>query len=143
MAEISLTRARRIISATLKTARAAEMKPMAVAVLDPGGRLKAFEREDGCSFGRFEIAHGKAHGALAMGLGSRALQNRAESQGYFIDAACSALDGKLIPLLGGVLIRDKRGAIIGAVGVTGDTPENDEIAAVAAIEAVGLQADPG
>ncbi len=140
---ITLSRSRRIISAALKASRAAEMKPLTVAVLDDGGRLKALEREDGCSFGRVEIAFGKAHGALAMGLGSRALQNRAESQAYFIDAAVSAMGGAMIPLAGGVLVRDKRGAIIGAVGVTGETPDNDEVIAVAAVEAVGLIAETG
>lgn len=143
MSGITLAKSRRIISAALKAAKAAEMKPLCVAVLDDGGRIKAVEREDGCSFGRVEIAHGKAHGALAMGLGSRALMNRAEEQAYFITAAGASLGGAFIPLSGGVLIRDRKGAIIGAVGVTGETPDNDEIIAVTGVEAAGYTAETG
>ncbi len=143
MGGITLAKSKRIINAALKAARAADMKPFTVAVLDDGGRIKALEREDGCSFGRVEIAHGKAHGALAMGLGSRALMNRAQKEAFFVNAAGASLGGALIPLSGGVLIRDKKGAIIGAVGVTGDTPDNDEEIAVAGIEAAGFTAETG
>ncbi len=143
MSEISLRRARTIIRGALRHGRANGMKPLAVCVLDAGGHLKAFEREDGASIGRFEIARGKAAGALALGIGSRALMKRAEVQSYFLLAAGRALPDGLVPVPGGVLVRDRRGAIIGAVGVSGDVSDNDEAAAVAGIEAAGLTADPG
>ncbi len=136
MASITLDQARSIITRTFAHGREMNLQPLSVCVLDVGGHLKAFEREDGASNMRFQIAHGKAFGAIGMGLGSRALMSRAEVQGYFILSANSALDGRLVPVPGGVLVRDRGGAIIGAVGVTGDTSDNDEAAAVSAIEAV-------
>ncbi|MEM7188244.1 MAG: heme-binding protein [Pseudomonadota bacterium] len=143
MAEITLRRARQIIKGALAKGRAEDMKPLAVIVLDTGGNIKAFEREDGASNYRFQVAHGKAHGAVGMGLGSRSLFNRAEQQAYFVTAV-GTLDGThLIPVPGGVLVRDKKGALLGAVGISGDNSDNDEIAAVAGIEASGLVADPG
>jgi len=143
MAAISLSRAKAMISKALAHGREAELKPLAVAVLDAGGHLKAFERQDGASNKRFEIAHGKAAGALALGMGSRAIMNRAESQAYFVIAAAGALGGALVPVPGGVLVRAKNGEILGAVGISGDTSDNDEAAAIAGIEASGLVADPG
>jgi uncharacterized protein GlcG (DUF336 family) len=143
MDPIPLDKARALISAVFRRARELELKPMAVCVLDAGGHLRAFEREDGASILRFQIAHGKAFGAIGMGLGSRALMRRASEQSYFVLAANGAFDGQLIPVPGGVLVRDDKGEIIGAVGVTGDTSDNDEAAAVAAIEAAGYVADPG
>lgn len=143
MAEISLRRARTMIRTALAIGRAEKMKPLAVVVLDAGGAVKAFEREDGASNYRFQIAHGKAHGAVGMGLGSRALFNRAEKQSYFLTAV-NGLDGTaLVPVPGGVLVRDKKGTILGAVGISGDQSDNDEKAAIAGIEAAGLVADPG
>lgn len=143
MDPIPLDKARALISGVLKRARDLDLKPMAVCVLDAGGHLRAFEREDGASNLRFQIAHGKAFGAIGMGLGSRALMRRASEQAYFVLAANGAFDGRLIPVPGGVLVKNDRGEIIGAVGVTGDTSDNDEAAAVAAIEAAGYVADPG
>ena len=143
MTEITLPKARRIVSAALKKARAEEMKPLVVAVLDAGGHLKAFEREDGASNGRFQIAHGKANGALGLGIGSRALMARAEQQAYFVAAAGAAFGGALVPVPGGVLVRDKKGKLIGAVGISGDNSDNDEMAAVAGIEAAGFVAETG
>jgi uncharacterized protein GlcG (DUF336 family) len=143
VATISLAKARRIISVALKTARSMELKPLAVVVLDAGGHVKAFEREDGASNLRFEVARGKAFGALAMGLGSRALMARAERQPYFVEALNGLADGKLVPAPGGVLVRTAKGETVGAVGVTGDVSDNDEICAVKAIEAAGFVADPG
>ena len=143
MAEISLTRARRIIRAALARGREAGMKPLAVVVLDAGGWVKAFEREDGASNYRFAIAHGKAHGALGMGLGSRTLGKRAETRAFFLDAV-SGLDGTaLVPVPGGVLVRDGRGRLVGAVGISGDSSDNDETCVVAGIEAAGFTPDPG
>ena len=143
MAEISLRKARTIISKTLARGREMELKPLSVVVLDAGGHLKAFEREDGASMGRFEMARGKAYGALALGMGSRAINARAEQQAYFVEALSAAFEGKILPVAGGLLVRDRKGAIIGAVGVTGDTSDNDETAGQAGIEAAGYTADGG
>lgn len=118
------------------------LEPLTVVVLDAGGHVVAAERDDGASMKRFDIAFGKAHGALALGVGSRALMARAEQQPYFIGAATAAIGGALIPVPGGVLIKDECGTVIGAVGISGDTSDNDEKAAVAAIHAVGLLAQP-
>jgi uncharacterized protein GlcG (DUF336 family) len=115
------------------------LKPLSVVVLDAGGQIRAFEREDGASNARFEIAFGKAHGALALGMGSRALMARAEQQPYFIAAVAGAIGGALVPVPGGVLVHSAEGELLGAVGVTGDTSDNDEAAAVDAIEAAGLR----
>ena len=143
MPGLNLTDARSIIAKTFAQGREMGLKPLSVCVLDAGGHLKAFERDDGASNLRFRIAHGKAYGAIGMGVGSRALMNRAETQAYFVLAANGAFDGDLVPVPGGVLVRDGEGDIVGAVGVTGDTSDNDEAAAVAAIEATGYVADTG
>ena len=142
MAALSLSAARSLIDAALAHARHAGLKPLVVAVLDARGAVKAVAAEDGTSLKRYEIAHGKAHGALAFGLGSRALMQRAEAQGYFIQAASHVI-GPMVPVPGGVLIRDAAGELVGAVGVSGDTSDNDEAAAKAGIEAAGLVADCG
>ncbi len=139
---IDLQTARTIVGRALAAARAEGLKPLTVVVLDAGGHLVAAEREDGSSNKRFEIASGKAQGALALGMGSRALMARAEQQPYFIAAATAAIGGSLIPVPGGVLVRDPGGSLVGAVGVSGDTSDNDETAAVAGIEAAGLRAQP-
>ena len=139
---IDLQTARTIVGEALSAARAEGLKPLTVVVLDAGGHLVAAEREDGSSNKRFEIASGKAQGALALGMGSRALMARAEQQPYFIAAATAAVGGSLIPVPGGVLVRDTAGSLVGAVGVSGDTSDNDETAAVAGIEAAGLRAQP-
>ena len=143
MTTLTLDHARTIVRATLDAGRKAGFKPLSVVVLDAGGHVKAFEREDGSSNRRFDIAYGKAHGAISLGMGSRALMARAESQAYFIAAATSAIGGSLVPVPGGVLVKDSSGAIIGAVGVSGDTSDNDETAALAGIAAAGLVADAG
>jgi len=138
METLSLNQARTIIAATLAEGRSLGLKPLSVAVLDSGGHVRAFEREDGASTHRFQIAHGKAHGAIALGLGSRSLMARAEQQPYFVAAVTSAIGGAMIPVPGGVLVTDTSGQVLGAVGVTGDTSDNDERAAVAGITAAGL-----
>lgn len=143
MARITLNKARTMIRRALAQGREAEMKPLAVCVLDAGGHLKAFEREDGASNMRFQVAFGKASGALGLGIGSRALRDRAEAQAYFLLAVGGVFPGGLVPVPGGVLVRDRRGEIIGAVGISGDSSENDERAAVAGIEAAGFVPDPG
>ena len=140
---MKLEPAQRIVTLALEAARARNFKPLAVAVLDARGALKAFAAEDGTSLKRAEIANGKAHGALAMGLGSRTLGKMAAERPHFVAAVTHAVGGMLVPVAGGVLIRDGAGAVVGAVGISGDTSDNDETAAVAGIEAAGFKADPG
>jgi uncharacterized protein GlcG (DUF336 family) len=140
---LDLETARAVVAAARAHSAAAGFKPLTVVVLDAGGHVVAAEREDGSSMGRFDIAVGKAHGALSLGMGSRALMARAEQQPYFIAAVTSALGGALVPVPGGVLVRASDGTLVGAVGVTGDTSDNDEAAAVAGIESTGLTAQPG
>ena len=135
--------AQKMVTAALAAARTRNLKPLAVAALDARGALKAFAAEDGTSLKRAEIATGKAAGALAMGLGSRTLGTMATDRPHFVAAVTHAVGGLLIPVAGGVLIRDGAGALIGAVGISGDTSDNDEAAAVAGIQAAGLKADPG
>lgn len=134
--------AQTIIAATLAEGRAKAMKPLAIAVLDERGALKAFVAEDGTSLKRGAIAQGKANGAIALGVGSRAIGKMAAERPHFIAAATPAVGG-LIPVAGGVLIRDAQDRVIGAVGVSGDTSDNDEIAAMAGVAAAGLKSDPG
>lgn len=136
---ITLDQARAVVAGALQAAADSGFKPLTVVVLDAGGHVTAAERQDGSSNKRFEIAHGKAHGALSLGLGSRALMARAEQQAYFIAAATHAVGG-LVPVPGGVLLRDAAGELLGAVGVSGDTSDHDEAAAVAGAEAAGLSA---
>ena len=139
---LTLDVAQKIVAVALERRRARGMKPLTIAVLDAGGHLIALAREDGTSTLRPEIAQGKANGAIAMGLGSRALFKRAQEQPFFIQAMNELAGGSLVPVPGGVLIRDDTG-IIGAVGITGDTSDNDEACAITAIKAAGLRADGG
>jgi uncharacterized protein GlcG (DUF336 family) len=139
---LSLDTSRTIIAAARAHAADAALQPLTIVVLDAGAHVVAAEREDGSSNKRFEIALGKAHGALSLGIGSRAIMVRAEQQPFFIAAVTSAVGGSLIPVPGGVLVRDEHGVLLGAVGVTGDSSDNDETAAVAGIEAAGLVAQP-
>ncbi|MEW1920016.1 GlcG/HbpS family heme-binding protein [Pseudarthrobacter oxydans] len=137
---IDLATAQSIIANALEAGQQKGFKPLTVVVLDAGGHVTAAVRQDGASNNRFEIAQGKAYGALALGMGSRAIMERAEQQAYFIAAATAALGGRLIPVPGGVLVRDEDGGIKGAVGISGDSSDNDETAAATAIEAAGLTA---
>lgn len=142
MSEITLKSAQIIIQAALAKGREMGLNPLSVVVLDAGGHLKAFEREDGASPGRFAIAQGKAYGAVMLGMGGQAQMARAEAQAYFMAAINGAFGGQVVPVPGGVLVRDADGKVIGAVGVTGDSSDNDETAAVAGITAAGLDATP-
>jgi uncharacterized protein GlcG (DUF336 family) len=143
MADLTLDVARKILDASLAKVVEMKFKPMVITVLDARGCVKATIAQDGTSLMRGEVAHGKAYGALAMGLGSRALLKRAEEQPFFIDAVNTMARGALIPVPGGVLIHDASGSLLGAIGISGDTSDNDEIAAVAGIEAAGLKASTG
>lgn len=144
MIDLTLAAARTIVAAALRTARERGLKPMAFVVYDARGALKCAEVEDGTALRRAEVACGKANGALALGLGSRAIHARAEAQPYFV-AAVSHLVGPaaLVPVPGGVLIRSREGRLLGAVGISGDTSDEDEICAVAGIEAAGLVPETG
>ena len=138
MSDISLVKAREIIKNILQEGSKKNMQPLSVVVLDPGGNLKAFERSDGASPGRFKVADGKAHAAIMMGIPSSAIMQRAEQQAYFVNALSVSFNGRFTPVSGGVLVKDDDNIIIGAVGVTGDTSENDTITAVAGIQSAGL-----
>jgi len=138
MSWITLEQARVIIATAMEVGHREGFAPLSVVVLDAGGNVKAFEREDGASNLRFEIARGKAYGALGLGVGSRAIMERAEQQPTFVAAITAAFGGSLVPVPGGVLVVDDATEIIGAVGVTGDVSDNDEAAAVSGIKAVGL-----
>jgi uncharacterized protein GlcG (DUF336 family) len=137
---IDLATAQSITAEALATGQQNGFKPLTVVVLDAGGHVIAVVRQDGASNNRFEIAHGKAYGALALGMGSRALMERAEQQPYFIAAATAALAGRLIPVPGGVLVLGEDGRVRGAVGISGDSSDNDETAAATAVKAAGLTA---
>ncbi|WP_410625578.1 GlcG/HbpS family heme-binding protein [Amycolatopsis sp. cmx-8-4] len=140
---VAFTDAQAIIATALAHARAADLPPMTVAVLDAGGALVAFAREDRSSLLREKIARGKAAGALNLGVGSRSLARRAEAHPHFVGALTALAEGNLVPVAGGVLVRDATGDVTGAVGVSGHLPDADEACAVAGIEAAGLAADPG
>jgi uncharacterized protein GlcG (DUF336 family) len=143
MSELTLEAAQTIVTAALTEARAKKMKPLAVAVLDARGALKAFAAEDNTSLKRADIAHGKAYGAIALGVPSRTINKMAVERPHFLAAVTHAVGGSLIPVPGGVLIKDQVGKLIGAVGVSGDTSDNDEVAALAGVKAAKLVADPG
>ncbi|MCQ8784050.1 GlcG/HbpS family heme-binding protein [Mangrovibrevibacter kandeliae] len=140
---LTLDQARKAVATALAKGAELGLKPLTVAVLDAGGALVALERSDGASRMRPDIAIGKANGAIALGMGSRAIFKRAEEQPFFVQAMNALAGGVLVPVPGGVLIRDAGGAILGAVGITGDTSDNDETCAVAGIEACGFTADCG
>jgi uncharacterized protein GlcG (DUF336 family) len=135
---LTLKQAQTILDATLKKGREKNMRPLSVAVLDARGCLVAYAMEDGGLL-REVVAKGKAYGALGMGRSSRVLEQFAKDRPHFMNAIIEASAGRLIPVPGGVLVK-KDGAIVGAVGVSGDTSDNDEVAAVAGIEAAGFAA---
>ncbi len=143
MPKLSLAKANKIIRDALKKGRDSDMQPLTVAVLDAGGHLVSMQREDGSSVLRPQIAQGKAFGCIAVGKGSRWLDAQAQTRPHFLEGLSNVSGGNIVPVPGGVLIRSKSGEILGAVGITGDTSENDEIAAVAGIEAALLIADTG
>jgi uncharacterized protein GlcG (DUF336 family) len=143
MSTVTLAQASIIVDRALTKARELKLQPLTVAVLDAGGHYVALKREDHSSLLRPQIAHGKAWGALGMGQPSRVLFKRAKDNPQFFNALSDMCDGAMVPNPGGVLIRDAAGLIVGAVGISGDTGDNDELCAVAGIEAAGLRADVG
>ncbi len=143
MSTITLATAQALIAAALAHARGRNFMPLAVAVLDARGALVAYAAEDGSSLHRQDIAMAKANGALGMGLGSRTLAARSKVAPQFFSALSHVIQGGLAPAPGGVLVRTADGILLGAVGVSGDVSDNDEAAALAGIETVGLVGDPG
>ena len=135
---LTLKKARTIIRKAMEAGVERGLKPLSVVVLDGGGHVIAFERGDGASPGRFAIAHGKAYGTVMLGLAGRAQLARAEAQPSFMAAINGVFGGQVVPVPGGVLVRDARGKVLGAVGVTGDTSDNVAEAALAGIAAAGL-----
>jgi len=140
---VTLAQASTIVDVALRQGRETNCAPLTVAVLDAGGHLVAFKREDRSGILRFDIAYGKAWGALGMGFGSRELADRAAKNPVFIGALTTIAQGRLVPVPGGVLIKDAGGAVLGAVGISGDSSDKDEVCAVAGIEAAGLKAAVG
>ncbi len=138
MSNITLEQARAIIAGTLAEGHTQGFMPLSVVVLDAGGHLTAFEREDGSANKRFEIAYGKAHGCISIGKGGRWLEMMSENRPAFIASVAGAFGGQLIPVGGGILVNDSSGATIGAVGISGDNSDNDEIAGLAGITSAGL-----
>lgn len=143
MARLTLAQATRIVEAALAKGRELGLAPLTVAVLDDGGHLKAFGREDGSGILRPQIAMGKAWGALGMGFGSRTLAKRAADNPAFFGALFAASEGRLLPAAGGVLVREPGGELLGAVGISGDTSDKDEACALSGIEAARLVGETG
>ena len=143
MGLLTLVQASLIIDKALEKGREKGFAPLTVAVLDAGGHLVAFKRKDRSGILRFDIAFGKAWGALGMGFGSRTLFERSNNTPIFFTALAAASSGRLVPNPGGVLIKDAGGDILGAVGISGDTSDKDEVCAIAGVEAAGLKPDPG
>lgn len=141
MTDLTLDLARTIIGETRKSGRELGLNPLSVVVLDAGGHVVAFEREDGASPGRFGIAQGKAYGAVMLGMSGTAQMARAEQQAYFMAATNGVFGGQVVPVPGGILLRNAEGRVVGAVGVTGDTSDNDLKAGLAGISGTGLTAD--
>lgn len=140
MTTLTLAQAQTIITAALAQSKQSGFKPMAVAVLDEAGHLKAFAREDGASMFRFEVARGKAWGAVGMGASSRVLGQRAKDNPNFFLSLAATAEGKFLPQTGAVLIQDADGRTLGAVGASGGTGDEDEAICIAGVVAAGLRA---
>lgn len=144
MSKLTLSAAEKIVDTALAKGAELGLKPLTVAVLDAGGHLVALKRQDGSSILRPQVASGKAYGAIAVGAGSRWLDENAKTRPHFVQALNGVAGGAIVPVPGGVLIRaGDGGEILGAVGISGDTSDNDEACAVAGIEAAGFSADRG
>ena len=143
MTSIALAKANKIIQVAFAKGKELGLAPLTAVVLDAGGHPVALQRQDGSSILRCEIATGKAFGVLALGIGGRKVNAMAEARPHFFQGLSGVSGGRIVPVPGGVLVRDRKGAIIGAVGITGDTSDNDEACAIAGIEAAGFVADGG
>ena len=140
---LTLDAAQTIAREALAEGRRLSLAPLTVVVLDQAGQFKALLREDGCSLLRPAIARGKAFGVMAMGLGGRELFKRSQAMPGFMNALSDLTEGAAVPVPGGVLVRDAHGKVLGAVGISGDASDKDELAAVAGIKAAGFTADTG
>jgi uncharacterized protein GlcG (DUF336 family) len=139
MGTLNLSNANRIIEAALAKAASLSLNPLGVVVLDAGGHPIASQRQDGATFLRLEVATAKAYGAVALGISSRAIEKRAIDRPHFFQGLAGL--APIVPVAGGVLVRDRAGSVLGSVGISGDTSDNDELCAVTGIEAAGLVAD--
>ncbi|NBY67952.1 MAG: heme-binding protein [Betaproteobacteria bacterium] len=139
---LSLAQAAAILDECLAVRQKEGLLPLAVAVLDGGGQLVAFKREDGCGVMRYDIAFGKAWAALGMGMSTRLIRDRLANRPAFQSALASASDGRFIPVPGGVLILNEQKSVMGAVGVSGDASDRDEYCAIHAIQVAGLGCEP-
>ena len=139
---LTLDAAARIVDEAIATRRKEGLMPLAVAVLDSGGNLVAYKREDGSGVLRFDIAFGKAWAALGMGMSTRLIRDRLGQRPAFQGALAAASDGRFIPVPGGVLVVDAAGTAIGAVGISGDASDKDEYCAIAGVKAAGLASEP-
>ncbi len=140
--KLTLGSASTIIDTALAKGREVELLPLTVAVLDSGGNLLALKREDGSGIMRPQIAIGKAWGSLGMGVSSRTLRDRLADRPTFLNALATVSGGRLVPVPGGVIIRNRSGEILGAVGISGDASDKDEYCAIAGVAAAGFQPDP-
>lgn len=143
MSSITLDLADRMADEALKKGHAMKFAPLTVAILDTGGHLKVLKREEGAGILRPQIAIGKAWGALGMGFGGRELARRAVAVPHFFTALDAASEGRMVPVAGGALLRDAAGELIGAIGISGDTSDNDEVCLLAAAKVLGLVAETG
>lgn len=139
---VPLAQASTVVDAAIAAARKAGLNPLTVVVLDAGGHMVAVKREDRSGILRIEVATGKAYAALGMGVPTRLLRDRLGDRPNFVSGLSAASDGRFIPVPGGVLIRDKDGAILGAVGISGDASDKDEYCAIEGVKAAGLTPDP-
>ena len=139
MTELTLVQAQAFITAALARSKAEGFKPMGITVLDAAGHLKAFAREDGASMFRFDIAQAKAWGAVGMGISSRQLAQRAKDNPNFFVSLSATSGGKFLPQPGAVLILSNDGQVLGAVGASGGTGDEDELICAAGVEAVGFK----
>ncbi|MEE9551217.1 MAG: heme-binding protein [Candidatus Binatia bacterium] len=140
--KLTLGSASTIIDTALAKGREVELLPLTVVVLDSGGNLLALKREDGSGIMRPQVAIGKAWGSLGMGVSSRTLRDRLADRPTFLNALATVSGGRLVPVPGGVIIRNRSGEILGAVGISGDASDKDEFCAISGVEAAGFQPDP-
>ncbi len=138
MSSLTLAQANRIIEVALSRAREMKVKPLSVAVLDAAGHVRSLQREDGASMFRNDVAVGKAWAAVGMGVASRTLLQRAKENPSFFGALSATAQGKFLPQTGAVVIKDKDGTVLGAVGASGGTGDEDEAVCIAGVEAAGL-----
>lgn len=144
MNRLTLDMASALVDAALAEARRLELAPLCVAVLDAGGHLLTLKRDERASLLRPQIAMGKASSVLGMGFGGRELARRAEKMPAFFNALSDLSGGNMVPVAGGILLRNAQGEVLGAIGISGDTSDNDELCAIAAVSSVsGLEGDTG